>query len=195
MTIPASRRGRLSGSETKHIQHRQLAAACGIGSLTAWILFVAPIAMCELWDNGFSDESWHKACGIVLLLGTFGIPIALFFGFLIGFPFIKIAIRQGKSSYGNAILFGAATGFAIGLLILMINIIYGLGDYFDPSTRGSYGDGDGPLWNNGLPTMRGWLNEGRILVQYSLSGALAGVSVRWSLGPASNTSVDQITAN
>jgi hypothetical protein len=170
--------------------NRQLVLACLIGSLVAWGMIVIPLAVLQLWDRAFSFDGWQQAGGVVVLLGLFGIPIALLLGFLVGFPAMKLANRLGRNRYRDALAFGAATGLAIALLLLVYSLVDGLSDYFDDSMRGSFGDGRGMLWDNGMPTVRGWLQELKKLVQYAVIGALSGASIRWWLGSPSKIEAD-----
>jgi hypothetical protein len=163
-------------------RNRQLIVAAIVGAMTGWSLIVFPMAIVSLWQDDFSSEGWLQARNMVILLGLFGIPIALVTGLLAGLPIMKIAMRRGKHSYRDALVFGAFAGLIVGLLLLVSQLLQGLGDYFDDRTIGSYGGGQGNLWANGMPTALGWWNELRNLAYFSFVGAGAGLASRCSIG-------------
>jgi hypothetical protein len=163
--------------------NRQVVVACAIGSLAAWCIIVIPLTLQQLWHRGFSLDGWYRAGEVILVLGLFGIPLALILGILVGFPAVKLANQLGRNSYIDALMFGAVTGLLIGAVILAYDLFQGLGDYLDDTGHGSYGDGHGNLMDNGMPTARGWLYWFGYFIQLAIVGALAGATVRWWLGP------------
>jgi hypothetical protein len=162
--------------------NRQIVVACAIGSLAAWCMIVIPLTLQQLWHHSFSIVGWHRAGEIILVLGLFGIPLALTLGILVGFPAVTFANRLGRNRYVDALMFGAATGLLIGAVMLAYDLFQGLGDYLDDTVHGSYGDGHGNLMDNGMPTARGWLYWFGYFIQLAIVGALVGATVRWRLG-------------
>ena len=145
-------------------------------ALIGWFVFTLGIVM-PMAVQGFADQDPYISLTVrntVLLMGLFGIPIALLLSLLVGFPLWKLAERRGFHLPKHGLLWGAMAGAIISLVLTGYTVLSGLPTYFDPNAGYDYADGTGLIVRDGLLTVRGWLLEGRRLLVMSAVGALAG---------------------
>lgn len=127
------------------ISNRRLVLALLCAALTGWFCVAAPALLPILLEDDL-----RNLLATMVLLAIFGLPIALVATLVVGLPIALVARQKGWTGPGHAALFGLAGGFAVWAGSLGYRLL---------TATGSWGGGQGYVWEDGWPTALGWRME------------------------------------
>jgi hypothetical protein len=128
----------------------------------------------EWYDNPLDPRIW-------LLPAFFGYPISLIFSVAVGLPIWKFAESKPLRSNRHAVMLGALVGFAIGLFLLLLNLLVGLDMYLDDNSGFSSKRFGRWVIHDGLPTLFGWIFQVLQVLYFTIAGVAGGVAARWAV--------------
>ena len=152
------------GVNAHPISGRRLFLAVFSAALVGWFVLITPVLAPAVVTRDFVEV----VSGLVLL-GMFGLPIAIAASFMIGVPLALLALRRGWTSQHAALGLGAFAGSAIGLCLLGWQLL---------TFSGGWGGSEGMLWVDGWPTAIGWRYEFRNVALYAFAGGFGGLAAR-----------------
>ena len=160
--------------------------AAAIAGLIAYIGIILATQFLEFSVATLAfDKEWGdpQVSQIMLLYGTFGLPVSLILSIVVGLPMWEYAEARQLRASRHAVALGAVVGAIIGLLFAAFTFIAGLPTYLDNySSFNSYRWGY-QVTRDGIPTLLGWLLELVDVLYLSVAGAAASLAARWTTLP------------
>lgn len=122
---------------------------------------------------------------IVTLYAFFGLPVAVVFVPLVGYPIWKRAERRGQTNLRNALWAGAFVGLLLGFALAAYIFIYGLQTMANPNASFDSWTYGYQMMADGMPTALGWGFQLVDVVFTGVTGALAGLTA-WTVAATMN---------
>jgi len=161
-----------------------LAAAMVAWALTV-VLDLAPMVLAPLLDRIFGVEmptgiDSVQLRNIVTLYAVFGLPIAVPFVLIAGFPVWKRWESRGRTHKRDAIWLGAIVGLLLGLAFAAYIFIYGLQTMAAPNASFNSWSYGYQMTADGMPTALGWTLQVLDIALTAVTGAAAGLTA-WTV--------------
>lgn len=161
-----------------------LAASCVAWTLTT-LFDVAPIVLGAVGERIMGVQNLTpldpvQLRNIVSLYAFFGLPIAVAFVPLVGYPIWKRAERRGRTSLRDAFWAGALVGLLLGFALSAYIFIYGLQTMADPGASFDSWTYGYQTMDDGMPTILGWSFQLLDVVFTGVTGAVAGLTA-WTV--------------
>ncbi|OYX55593.1 MAG: hypothetical protein B7Y86_13130 [Brevundimonas subvibrioides] len=122
---------------------------------------------------------------IVTLYAFFGLPVAVVFVPLVGYPIWKRAERHGQTTLRNALWAGGLVGLILGFALAAYIFIYGLQTMANPNASFDSWTYGYQTMDDGMPTVLGWSFQLMDVVFTGVTGALAGLAA-WTVAATMN---------
>ncbi|GAA0868569.1 hypothetical protein GCM10009116_05920 [Brevundimonas basaltis] len=158
-------------------------------ALVAWVLTVvfdlAPMVLVPLTDRIFGAEiptgiDPVQLRNIITLYAAFGLPIAVPFVLIAGYPVWKRSESRGRTHKRDAIWLGAIVGLLLGLAFAAYIFVYGLQTMADPNSSFNSWSYGYQMTADGMPTALGWAFQLLDIVLTAITGAAAGLTA-WTV--------------
>lgn len=163
-------------------------------SFVAWTLTtlfdVAPIVLGAVGERimGVQDLTPLDPVqlrNIVSLYAFFGLPIAVVFVPLVGYPIWKRTERRGQTNLRDAFWAGALVGLLLGFAIAGYIFVYGLQTMANPNASFDSWTYGHQTMDDGMPTILGWSFQLLDVVFTGVTGAVAGLTA-WTVAATMN---------
>jgi len=154
-------------------------------ALVAWVLTVmfdlAPMVLVPLTDRIFRAEiptgiDRVQLRSIVTLYAAFGLPIAVLFVLIAGYPVWKRSESRGRTHKRDAIWLGATVGLLLGLAFAAYIFVYSLQTMADLNSSVNSWSYGYQMTADGMPTALGWTFQLLDIALTAITGAAAGLT-------------------
>ncbi len=165
-----------------------------VASIVAWALTtlfdVGPIILGAAGERimGFENLTPMNPVqlqNIVTLYAAFGLPVAVVFVPVVGYPIWKLAERRGQTKLRNALWTGGLVGLILGFALAAYIFIYGLQTMANPDASFDSWTYGYQMMADGMPTALGWGFQLLDVALTGVTGALAGLTA-WTVAAIMN---------